>query len=177
MEKRVRKAAMIAGASALAALLVTGCGSDSDGDKDGDKAKQTPSGAEQQPSDAPAEGDGNSAKVEGTYLSKDTGNGQRIVLGVKDKTAFLAGPHTCTGAYQQKTLMLKCPDGNTDRTMGKVTTNADGSLTVDWDALSQDDVLFPAKAGDAIPTPSGLPDIPDLGGDLDDLKNTGGLGG
>ncbi len=173
----MRKAAMIAGASALAALLVTGCGSDGDGGEDGDKAKQTPSGAERKPSDAPAEGDGNSTKVEGTYLSKDTGNGQRIVLGVKDKTAFLAGPHTCTVTYQQNMLMLTCPDGNTDRTMGKVTTNADGSLTVDWDALSEDDVLFPAKAGDAIPTPSGLPDIQDLGGDLDDLKDSGGLGG
>ncbi|MER0246943.1 hypothetical protein AAHZ94_34265 [Streptomyces sp. HSW2009] len=177
----MRKAATIAGASVLAALLVTGCGSsDGDGDKDGDKAKQTPTGAEQQPSDAPADDAGEGAKVEGTYLTKAAGDGQRLVLVIKDKTAVLAGPRACTGTYQQNTLMLKCADGNTDRTMGKVTPGADGSLTVDWDALSENDVFLQPKPGDAIPTPSGLPtDLGDLGdlGDLDDLKNTGGLGG
>ncbi|MBB5938085.1 hypothetical protein [Streptomyces zagrosensis] len=168
----MRKAATIAGASVLAALLVTGCSSDSSGDKDSDKAKQPPTGAEQQPSDAPAGGDG--AKVAGTYVTTGTG-GQRMALAVQGKAAVLAGPHACTGTYQQNMLMLKCPDGNTDRTMGKVTTNADGSLTVDWDALSEDDVFVQTKPGDVgIPIPSGLPD---LGGDLGDLKDTGGLGG
>ncbi|MET7932464.1 hypothetical protein [Streptomyces sp. NPDC005322] len=161
----MKKAVSIAGTVAAAALLLTACGSDSDDSKK-DTSKDSPSAS--QPS-APAEGDAD-GKLTGAYVAK-TG-GEAIILSISGaKAGLVAGKHTCTGEYTdsgQKMLMLKCADGNTDRTMGKVTPSADGkTLTVDWDALSENDTFTrtasPGDVPSGVPTsfPSGLPsDIP-----------------
>lgn len=161
----MKKAANIAGTVAAAALVLTACGSDSDeGTKD--TSKDTPSAQE---SSAPAEG-GADSTITGAYLAK-TGS-QTLILSISgEKASLIAGKHICNGEYTdtgEKMLMFKCADGNTDRTMGKVAPSGDGkTLTVDWDALSENDTFTrttsPSDIPSGIPTslPSGLPtDLP-----------------
>ncbi|WP_458087609.1 PT domain-containing protein [Streptomyces malaysiensis] len=159
----MKKAVGIAGTVAAAALLLTACGSDGDDDKK-DTPKDTSSA-----SSAPAEG-GADAKVSGTYVAKS--GDAAVILSINGKKAILmAGKHICDGEYADmggKMLMLKCADGNTDRSAGKVTPSADGkTLTVDWDALAKNDTFTrttsPSDLPSGIPTslPSGLPtDLP-----------------
>lgn len=161
------KAVRIAGAAAAAVLLVAGCGSDSDGgDSKSDPSKKAPS-AEQ--SSAPAEG-GAGGDAAGVYMSKS--DGEAMVLSINGSTAVLvAGKHSCTGEYTDtgaanKMLMLKCADGNTDRTMGSVKASADGkSLTVDWDAGMNDTFTKVTTPAD-IPTgfPTDIPGLESVGG-------------
>ncbi|MFI0821404.1 hypothetical protein ACH4TX_33485 [Streptomyces sp. NPDC021098] len=157
----MKKAASIAGTVAAAALLLTACGSDSDeGTKD--TSKDTPSAQE---SSAPAEG-GADSKITGAYVAK-TG-GQTVILSIGgEKATLIAGKHMCTGEYTdtgEKMLMFKCADGNTDRTMGKVAPSGDGkTLTVDWDALSENDTFTRTTSPSDFPSniPTKLPsDIP-----------------
>ncbi|MGY0059511.1 hypothetical protein ACWY4P_23655 [Streptomyces sp. LZ34] len=161
------KAVRIAGAVAAAALLMTGCGSDSDdgGDKP-EASKKTPA-ADQ--SSAPAEG-GAGGKVSGAYVSKS--GGEAMILSINgDKAGLVAGKHTCSGEYTDtgaanKMLMLDCADGNTDRTMGSVKASADGkTLTVDWDAVDPDTFTKVTTPAD-IPTdfPTDIPGLESVGG-------------
>ncbi|MEU1943865.1 hypothetical protein ACFW95_18370 [Streptomyces sp. NPDC059474] len=155
----MNKAVGIAGTVAAAALLLTACGSDGGDDKK-DTSKD-PSSA----SSAPAEG-GADAKVSGTYVAKS--GDEAVILSISGKQAVLmAGKHICNGEYADmggKMLMLKCADGNTERSAGKVTLGADGkTLTVDWDALAKNDTFVkttsPSDLPSGLPTslPSGIP--------------------
>ncbi|MEU1663245.1 hypothetical protein ABZ547_06485 [Streptomyces sparsogenes] len=163
------KAVRIAGAVAAAALLMTGCGSDSDdgGDKP-DASKKAPSSGQ---SSAPAEG-GAGGAVSGAYMSKS--GGEAMVLSISgEKAVLVAGKHTCTGEYADtgsksgnRMLMLECADGNTDRTMGSVKASEDGkTLTVDWDAVEPDTFTKVATPAD-IPTnfPTDIPGLESVGG-------------
>ncbi|OMI39298.1 hypothetical protein [Streptomyces sparsogenes] len=159
------KAVRIAGAVAAAALLMTGCGSDSDDGGDKPEASKKAPSAEQ--SSAPAEG-GAGGKVAGAYVSKS--GGEALFLSISgEKAALVAGKHTCTGEYAEmgnKMLMLDCADGNTDRTMGKVTPSADGkTLKVSWDAGLNDTFTKVTTPAD-IPTgfPTDLPGLESVGG-------------
>ncbi|MEU8822075.1 hypothetical protein [Streptomyces sp. NPDC048636] len=163
------KAASLAGTVVAAALLLTACGSDSDDGKK-DTSKDTPSASQ---SSAPAEG-GAGAELTGAYVAK-SGN-EALVLSISgEKAALVAGKHTCSGEYTdtgEKKLMLKCSDGNADRTMGTVAPSNDGkTLTVDWDALSENDTFTKTASPKDIPSdiptslpsglPTGMPDLPD----------------
>lgn len=163
------KAVRIAGAAAAAALLVTGCGNDGDGgDSKSDPSQKAPS-AEQ--SSAPAEGDAG-GEASGVYMSQS--GGEAMVLSINSgKAVLVAGKHNCTGEYADtgnksgnKMLMLKCADGNTDRTMGSVKASADGkTLTIDWDA-GMDDTFTQVTTPADIPTsfPTDIPGLESVGG-------------
>lgn len=159
------KAVRIAGAAAAAALLVAGCGSDSDGgDSKSDPSKKAPA-AEQ--SSAPAEG-GAGGEVSGAYMSKS--DGEAMILSISgEKAALVAGKHQCAGEYADmgnKMLMLKCADGNTDRTTGSVKASADGkTLEVSWDAGMNDTFTKVTTPAD-IPTgfPTDIPGLESVGG-------------
>ncbi|MBQ0986309.1 hypothetical protein KBZ10_17680 [Streptomyces sp. F63] len=152
----------VAAAAIAAALLLTGCGNGSDGGKDDSKSGLT-SGSTAGREDG-STGDGTAAggapaagEVSGTYVAKlDTS--EPIVLSITGNKAVLAGPHACSGDYTRDLLMLECPDGNTDRTMGAVTVSDGGkTLKVDWDTLSdaEDDTF--TKAASPEDLPKGLP--------------------
>ncbi|AZS72593.1 hypothetical protein DDE74_17880 [Streptomyces lydicus] len=128
----MRKAAQIAGAAAIAAMLLSGCGSsggnetgnDSKPSKSPDAAPSTPGGA-----DKPA----SPAAVEGAWKSN-----QLILVITKGTVAFSNGHKAaCLGKVQEIAGMtmaaVKCTDGDTTRTMGTLKPGADGkTLTVDW---------------------------------------------
>ncbi|MEU8915931.1 MULTISPECIES: hypothetical protein [Streptomyces] len=132
----MRKAAQIAGAAAIAAMLLSGCGSsggnetgnDSKPSKSPDAAPSTPGGA-----DKPA----SPAAVEGAWKSGPTSN-QLILVITKGTVAFSNGHKAaCLGKVQEMAGMtmaaVKCTDGDTTRTMGTLKPGADGkTLTVDW---------------------------------------------
>ncbi|MFD8378822.1 hypothetical protein ACFV2X_09805 [Streptomyces sp. NPDC059679] len=159
------KAVRIAGAAAAAALLLTGCGSDSDGgDSKSDPSTKAPASEQ---SSAPAEG-GAGGEVAGAFMAKS--DGEALILSIKgEKAVLVAGKHQCTGEYADmgnKMLMLKCADGNTDRTMGKVTASADGkTLKVSWDA-GMNDTFTKVTAPADIPTnfPTDIPGLESVGG-------------
>ena len=158
----MNKAVGIAGTVAAAALLLTACGSDGGDDKK-DTSKD-PSSA----SSAPAEG-GADAKVSGTYVAKS--GDEAVILSISEQAVLMAGKHICNGEYADmggKMLMLKCADGNTERSAGKVTLGADGkTLTGRLDALAKNDTFVKATSPSDLPSglptslPSGIPtDLP-----------------
>ncbi|MFI9586554.1 hypothetical protein ACIHCQ_33060 [Streptomyces sp. NPDC052236] len=148
VHKRVRMS--VAAAGLVAALALTGCGSDGD-DSASDKASATPAGSGAETG---------SASIEGAWSGK-TSDGKSIDLAVTGtKVVLLADGHACTGEvadHGKLMLSLKCADGNTDRTMGTIESSTDKSLVISWDAGAKD-TLSKSAAG-ALPPglPSGLP--------------------
>ncbi|MEU6662622.1 hypothetical protein [Streptomyces sp. NPDC046821] len=147
MLKRVRVGAAAAGVAA--ALVITGCSSDS-GDGGG-KAAKSPEAS----SSAPTEGSASkSVNLEGSWVAK--AGSKSIALLVTGKKAALVGEHVCSGTVGEeagtRVLALKCPDGNTDRNTGKVTSVDATTLTVSWGAVT--DTFRKAENGKL---PSGFP--------------------
>ncbi|MGX1853723.1 hypothetical protein OIU91_24405 [Streptomyces sp. NBC_01456] len=130
----MRKAAQIAGAAAIAAMLLSGCGSSGDTGSDSKPSKA--------PQDAPSTpgGTGKSAgtgAVEGAWKSGSAG--KPLILVISQGTVAFSNGHqaACLGKVQEMGGMamavLKCTDGDTTRTMGTLKPGADGkTLTVDW---------------------------------------------
>lgn len=130
----MRKATQIAGTAAIAAMLLSGCGSSGGGDKDTpaskspESAPSTPGGA-----DKPA----NSTAVEGAWEAK-TADGKLILAISKGTIALSNGTKAaCLGKVQElagRTMAaLKCTTGDDTRTMGTFKPGADGkSLTIAW---------------------------------------------
>ncbi|MGW7412575.1 hypothetical protein [Streptomyces sp. NPDC054863] len=159
-----------AGAAALAAaLLLTGCSSDSNGGKGAGTAPPTgasSAGAGGGESAAPS-GDAGSADIKGSWMA--TTNGKLVVLTVQDDMAGIAGEHLCTGRAVRTgeiLLDLKCANGNTDRTKGRVSPGADGkTLTVKWEGSGIED-KFAKAPSEALPSgvPTAVPSMPKLPG-------------
>ncbi|MEU5420255.1 hypothetical protein ACFY1P_26945 [Streptomyces sp. NPDC001407] len=161
----MRKAVQITGAAVIAAVLMTGCSSQSD-DKDKNISATPPASAPAKPADPaaqdPAKGTGVTGPVDGTYAAKIDGTGWGLV--VSSTMAALAGAgHVCNGTVDHNakppTLTLKCADGDTLRTQGKI-VSADGkALVVSWSSGKKDTFLKTEKGG----APAGLPDLGKLG--------------
>ncbi|MGW1376554.1 hypothetical protein ACWD6P_20120 [Streptomyces sp. NPDC002446] len=130
----MRKAAQIAGAAAIAAMLLSGCGSSGGNDSDS-KPSKTPEAAPSTPGEAdkPA----SPTAVEGAWK---TGSGSSPqILVISKGTVALSNGHkaACLGKVQEMAGMtmavIKCTDGDTTRTMGTLKPGSDGkTLTVDW---------------------------------------------
>ncbi|WP_432143841.1 hypothetical protein [Streptomyces sp. bgisy084] len=154
----MRKAAQIAGAAAIAAMLLSGCGSSGGNDNGKDSTpSKSPDHAPSTP-DKPAD----PAAFEGSWKS-----GPKILVVSKGTVAFSNGHKAaCLGKVQEMAGMtmtaLKCTDGDTTRTMGTLKPGADGkTLTVDWKngptekyTKSADDSV---KIPDMPEMPSGMP--------------------
>jgi hypothetical protein len=164
-----------AGTAALAAaLLLTGCSSDGDQPKAPQSTASTGSDAGSDAgsaSSAPPAEDAGAGDVSGTWTA--TTGGKSVFLTVQDDMAGVLGEQMCTGRVVRQgavTLDLKCPNGNTDRAKGTVTTGADGkTLTVKWEGSGIEDRFTKGAEGalpSGVPTdlPSGLPPMPKLPG-------------
>ncbi|MFE0101402.1 hypothetical protein [Streptomyces sp. NPDC059009] len=171
MRKHVRNARKVrigaAAVVAAAALVLTGCSSDSDdGDKGKDSSASDSGSSAGSSGESSAPGDGGDSGSQGGSLDGSwvtTADGKPLALAVTGKTASLVGENVlCTGTVSggsgSQMLMLKCAKGNDDRSMGKVTSVDDKTLKVDWDAVGTD--TFTKTEGGKLP--SGLPtaDLP-----------------
>ncbi|MFD5031745.1 hypothetical protein ACFWM0_15205 [Streptomyces sp. NPDC058405] len=164
MHKLIRTS--VAAAGLAAALVLTGCGGDSDSGSDSGKDKGgaaassgTASGDAGSGSDAGSDsgpgGDASGGSIEGTWAGLS--DGKAVALSVKaGKVALVADQHVCQGTVEdmgEPMLSLKCADGNTDRTMGTIESNDGKTLVISWDAGKKDTL---AKAEDG-KLPGGLP--------------------
>ncbi|WP_030620082.1 hypothetical protein [Streptomyces sclerotialus] len=120
----MRKAAQIAGAAAIAALLLSGCGSSGGG------KESTPS-----PSASAGGADKAATGIDGAWQAKSA-NGTVTTLAIIGESATLsAGRTACQGKVQDMgttMLALKCSDGDDTRSMGNVQQNGE-KLTVSWE--------------------------------------------
>ncbi|MEU6330262.1 hypothetical protein ABZ851_23730 [Streptomyces sp. NPDC047049] len=130
----MRKAAQIAGAAAIAAMLLSGCGSSGDNGSDS-KPSKTPQAAPSTPGGA--DKSGGAGSVEGAWKA-GTKSSPLILVISKGTVAFSNGHKAaCLGKVQEMAGMtmaaVKCTDKDTTRTMGTLKPAADGkTLTVDW---------------------------------------------
>ncbi|MET7536933.1 hypothetical protein [Streptomyces sp. NPDC005507] len=144
MLKRVRIVAAAAGVAA--ALVITGCSSDSgDGGAGGDggKSKETPQASASTGADTGGSGSGSGGKsgsLQGSWVT--TSQGKSIALLISGKKVALVGEHVCSGTagdeMGMQMLTLKCADGNTDRNMGQVKSVDATTLKVSWEGLGDD---------------------------------------
>ncbi|UNO41285.1 hypothetical protein [Streptomyces sp. MST-110588] len=163
----MRKAAQIVGAAAVAAWLLTGCGS---GGSKETPAKATspepsspsqPGGADEKPSQ------GGDAALEGAWQAKTDGATITLVL-FKGTASLGTGADSgtvCQGKTQEMMgatmVALKCTGKDTSRTMGTLKPGADGkSLKVSWRGGPTDDFT---KADTKIKLPK-MPDLPKVPG-------------
>ncbi|MET7514011.1 hypothetical protein ABZS88_11100 [Streptomyces sp. NPDC005480] len=141
MLKRVRTGAAAAGVAA--ALVITGCSSDSGDGGDGGKSKETP----QASATASAGGDtggsasgGKSGSLQGSWVT--TSQGKSVALLISGKKVALVGKHVCSGTagdeMGMQMLTLKCADGNSDRNMGQVKSVDATTLKVSWEGFGDD---------------------------------------
>lgn len=148
MHRFVRTTAVAVGLVAASAL--TGCAS---GDGDG-TGTGTPSPSSTQAGGEDG-GNGTVQDLEGTWTGLS--DGKPVALSVQgDNAAVVADGHACTGEVRdmgEKTLALKCADGDTDRTTGSIESNDGTTLVVSWDA-GKKDTLRKSAAGEL---PDGLP--------------------
>lgn len=171
--RSVRVGAAVAGLAA--ALVLAGCSSDGDGgaDADGgggkkDRGAAGSSGAEGSGGSEGSDGSegsgsadegssgGSGGSLEGTWIA--TADGRPLALAVTGKTATLLGEDvlcngTAGGKAGSRTITLKCPTGNSDRTTGRVVSVDDKALKVSWEGAGQDEFLK-TKGGKL---PEGLP--------------------
>ncbi|PNE36760.1 MULTISPECIES: hypothetical protein [Streptomyces] len=160
----MRKAAQFAGAAAIAALLLSGCGSSGASGKDA----TTPSKA---PQDAPSTaggGDGKAADptaVEGAWKG-GTPASPLVLVVAKGTVAFSNGHKSaCMGKVEKMAGMtmavLKCTDGDTTRTMGTLKPGADGkTLTVNWKSGPTEKYTKTDDGSIKVPDMPKLPDMP-----------------
>ncbi|MFB6672511.1 hypothetical protein ACFCWG_08950 [Streptomyces sp. NPDC056390] len=141
MLKRVRIGAAAAGVAA--ALVITGCSSDSDDGGDGGKAKETPQASASTGADTGGSGSGSGGKsgsLQGSWVT--TSQGKSVALLISGKKVALVGEHVCSGTAGDEMGMqmftLKCADGNTDRNMGQVKSVDATTLKVSWEGFGDD---------------------------------------
>lgn len=67
-----------------------------------------------------------------------------VVLDIRGTQVELRGVHRCHGSVslprkgKAREIRLRCDDGNTDRTVGRVWGLTDSAMTVDWEAFGAD---------------------------------------
>lgn len=161
VQNLVRTGAVLV-AGLVAAVTLTGCGSDSGKSDSGKDASDGQASAAGGGSDSGDSGDSGSAAdasaLEGAWAGLT--DGKAVALSVASgKAALVADAHVCSGEVKDMgkvMLELKCTDGNTDRTMGSIESNNGKTITVSWDAGGKD-TLAKTDPG-ALPT--GLPGLP-----------------
>lgn len=161
VQNLVRTGAVLA-AGLVAAVTLTGCGSDSGKSDSGKAATAGQASATGGASDSGGSDDSGSAAdasaLEGTWAGLT--DGKAVALSVASgKAALVADAHVCSGEVKDMgkvMLELKCTDGNTDRTMGSIESNNGKTITVSWDGGGKD-TLAKTDPG-ALPT--ALPGLP-----------------
>ncbi|WP_053925051.1 hypothetical protein [Streptomyces chattanoogensis] len=158
----MRKAAQIAGAAAVAAMLLSGCGSS--GDKGSDSA---PSKAPESGPSTPGGGDkapGGKA-FEGPWKAGSADS--PLVLVVSHGTVAFAEGHktACMGKVQEMggtaMAVLTCSKGDDSRTMGTLRPGSDGkTMTVEWKNGPTEKYTKVTDGSVKVPDMPKMPDMP-----------------
>ncbi|MFG2208474.1 hypothetical protein [Streptomyces sp. NPDC048638] len=134
----MRKATQIAGAAAIAAMLLSGCGSSGDKGSDSTPSKAPESGPSTPGGDGAGDGKTTGGKAfEGAWKAGSADS--PLILMITKGTVALADGHktACMGKVQEMGGMtaaaLTCTKGDDTRTMGTLKPGSDGkTLTVSW---------------------------------------------
>ncbi|MGW6526600.1 hypothetical protein [Streptomyces venezuelae] len=146
-------------AGLAAALVLSGCGSGGDGDGGGGGGKKDRGSSDSSGSSGASDGSGGTGgsdgsgggsgskgggSLEGSWIA--TSGGKPLVLAVNGKTATLLGEDVlCNGNVGgdagSRTLTLKCPKGDGDRTAGRVESVNAKSMKVAWGDAGTDEFL------------------------------------
>ncbi|MER6126110.1 hypothetical protein ABT173_26500 [Streptomyces sp. NPDC001795] len=148
----------LAAAGLTAALVLTGCSSDS-GDN-GSGGTSTPSAS------ASTAGTGGSAspsakpgKLEGSWLATTSGKAVALVITGKEAALFTTGGTVCSGTAGEEAGMqmihLKCTDGSKNRSTGMVDSVNSKGMKVTWSGGSIGTETYVKSEGGKMP--SGLP--------------------
>lgn len=158
MRGQVRVALATAGLAA--ALVLTGCSSDSGGSGGG--ASATPSasssGAAAGGGEVSAQPSAKAGKLEGNWLATTGGKAVALVVTGKQAGLFTTSGTVCTGTAGEEAGMqmihLKCTNGNKSRTTGMVDSVTATSMKVTWEGGVGAETYTKAESGTF---PSGLP--------------------
>ncbi|WP_030677970.1 hypothetical protein [Streptomyces sp. NRRL B-1347] len=165
MRRRVRGAAVGATVAGLAAALVlTGCSSDSDdGGGKGRKDKGAASGGSSGAADSGGTGDSGTkgGSLEGSWVSQSGGKPVGLVIS-GGRASLIGTGQVCDGTAGnergQRTIKLKCSDGGTERSEGRVESVSSTTLKVLWEGHGKDEFVKAegGKLPEGLPT-AGLP--------------------
>lgn len=138
MIKQVHQAAVVV----AAVLALSGCGGAEPG-----KAKPSASPVSTQTggaADGTPSAQGTDDKVDATLTGSwaSFSAGPPVVLRIEGSRVELQGESHCRGTLSKEdgghVIRLKCDDGNTDRTLGKIYRSRTSTMTVDWEGFGAD---------------------------------------
>ena len=150
----------LAAAGCAAALLLTGCSSDSGASGDG--ASATP-GASASSASADSGGSstsqaGKAGKLEGSWLATTGGKAVALVINGRQAGLFAMGGTVCSGTAGEEAGMqmihLKCTGGSKRRSTGMVDSVTSSSMKVTWESGVGTETYTKAEGGKL---PSGFP--------------------
>ncbi|MEU3753549.1 hypothetical protein AB0H17_12400 [Streptomyces olivoreticuli] len=152
----MRKAVQITGAAIIAAVLMTGCSSQSDGGKKPGDA--TPTAAQpDKPADPAAAKGGNvkAADLKGGWSKGKLMDKSLLIMSFSGNMVMLSGKTACSGTVadtaQPATISIThCQDGSTEYTKGTIKRVDAKTLTVAW-ASGKEDTLTKAVGADGKP--------------------------
>ncbi|QDQ12881.1 hypothetical protein [Streptomyces spectabilis] len=145
-------------AGLAAALVLTGCSSD--GDDGGDKGRKDKGAASGGPSGA-ADSGAKGGSLEGSWVSQSGGRPVGLVI-TGGRASLIGTGQVCNGTagneQGRRTIKLKCSDGGTERSEGRVESVSGTTLKVLWEGHGKDEFVRAegGKLPEGLPT-AGLP--------------------
>ncbi|MEU2868932.1 hypothetical protein ABZ769_06965 [Streptomyces olivoreticuli] len=162
----MRKAVQITGAAVIAAVLMTGCSSQSNDEKKPGNATP-PAAAPEKPADPAAQVPAKSGNVKAADLKGGWSKGKLtdkslLILSFSGNMVMLSGKTACSGTVadtaQPATINIThCQDGSTEYTKGTIKSADAKTLTVAW-ASGKEDTLTKAVGADG--KPAEVPGMP-----------------
>lgn len=148
----------LAAAGLMAALVLTGCSSDSGDSGGGASATPSPSASSADGGGASATPSGKAGKLEGSWLATTGGKAVALVINGSQAGLFTTGGTVCSGTAGEEAGMqmihLKCTDGSKKRTTGMVDSVTSSSMKVTWEGGIGTETYTKGAGGTF---PSGLP--------------------
>ncbi|MEV5385703.1 hypothetical protein [Streptomyces sp. NPDC052721] len=140
----IKRAHKVAGMTLTAVVVLSGCGGTKPGEpKPSSKPTSTAAANPDSLSDTTGTRDTNGRAeppLDGNWVHLDRGSFARLLI--DDRKVELFSGHHCRGRASKEdglwVLRLKCDDGNTDRTVGRVYALSSKTMTVGWDGFGGD---------------------------------------
>ncbi|MEF9905450.1 hypothetical protein [Streptomyces sp. P9-A2] len=169
--RRIRLA--VAATGLAGALVLTGCGSDSDSGDDSTPSAEPSASASADPDggtggtggtdgpdgpDGPDTSNAPAGELEGSWLTTVDGKAVALMFTGEQAALFATGGTVCSGTAQEdagtSTISLRCARGDEDRASGTVDSVSGSTLKVTWEGSLGTETYTKAEGGRM---PSGLP--------------------